>query len=88
MTKRVGEWFASMAADGRGFILWQQTPTGPVRAGLIYSEPTASELVERMNEASLAHIKARLGPLFKTAFGDLAESVLNEVLKTIEKGGS
>ena len=80
MTKKVGEWFASMAADGRGYILWHQSPTGPVRAGLIYSEPTASELVERMNEPSLTDIRATAGPLFKTAFGDLAQAVLEEVL--------
>jgi hypothetical protein len=80
MSKKVGEWFASQTADGRGYILWRQGPTGPARMGLIYNEPTASELVERLNEPSIADIRATASPLFKAAFGDLAQAVLEEVL--------
>lgn len=75
-----GDWFASMTANGKGFILWRQGPEGPVREGLIYREGTALELVERLSEPSLAHIKATVIPLFRTAFGELAEEVLVEVL--------
>jgi hypothetical protein len=75
-----GEWFASMKADGNGFILWRQSPAGPVREAKVYREGTTSEMVERLNEPSLARIEAILGPLFKTAFGELAEEVLKELL--------
>jgi hypothetical protein len=78
--KKQGEWFASMKADGKGYILWRQGPAGPVREALVYREGTASELVERMGEPSLARIREVLGPLFRTAFGELAEEMLEELL--------
>jgi hypothetical protein len=80
VSKKVGEWFASMKADGKGYILWRQTPSGPVREALVYREPSASELVKRMGEPRIADIRALLAPLFRTAFGELAEEVLEELL--------
>jgi hypothetical protein len=82
-----GEWFASMKADGNGYILWRQTTEGPVREALVYREGAATEMVERLNEPSLAQIEAILGPLFKAAFGDLAQEVLIEVLAKTKNQG-
>jgi hypothetical protein len=80
MKYKPGEWFASMKADGKGFILWRQGPEGPVREGLIYREGTATELVKRMGEPDMAAIRATLRPLFRTAFGEIAEEMLEELL--------
>jgi len=80
MKYKPGEWFASMKADSKGYILWRQGPEGPVREALVYREGTASELAERMGEPSLARVRATLGPLFRTAFGELAEEMLDELL--------
>jgi hypothetical protein len=48
----IGTWFYIGVGQDMYYHLWQQTESGPLKCGIIYTRPSADFICERLNEPS------------------------------------